>query len=165
MAGRIEEALSGSVRDKTIAVLGVTFKPNTDDMREAPSLVILPMLQARGANIRACDPQGRSKGEELIPGVAWFNSAIETVQGADALVVLTEWNEFRAVDLRHFRNKMRGNVLIDLRNVYQQALAEAAGFVYRGVGRGVSRHIANGASQRPRERGYEAGRGSQVTAA
>ena len=146
------------------AVLGVTFKPNTDDMREAPSLVILPMLQARGASIRACDPQGRSKGEELMPGVAWFNSAIETVEGADALVVLTEWNEFRAVDLRHFRNKMRGNVLIDLRNVYQQALAEAAGFVYRGVGRGVSRHIANGASQRPRER-YEAGRSSQVTAA
>ena len=165
MAGRIEEALNGSVRDKTIAVLGVTFKPNTDDMREAPSLVILPMLQARGARVRACDPQGRSKGEELLPGVAWFNSAIETVDGADALVLLTEWNEFRAVDLRHFRNKMRGNVLIDLRNVYQQALAEAAGFVYRGVGRGVSRRIANGASHRPRERGYEAGRSTQVTAA
>jgi UDPglucose 6-dehydrogenase len=165
MAGRIEEALSGSVRDKTVAVLGVTFKPNTDDMREAPSLVILPMLQARGASIRACDPQGRSKGEELLPGVAWFNSAIETVEGADALVLLTEWNEFRAVDLRHFRNKMRGNVLIDLRNVYQQALAETAGFVYRGVGRGVARRITNGAAQRPRERGNGAGRGSQVTAA
>ena len=165
MAGRIEEALSGSVRDKTIAVLGVTFKPNTDDMREAPSLVILPMLQARGATIRACDPQGRSKGEELLPGVTWFNSAIETVEGADALVLLTEWNEFRAVDLRHFRNKMRGNVLIDLRNVYQQALAETAGFVYRGVGRGVGRPIANGAAPRPRERGNGAGRGSQVTAA
>ena len=79
--------------------------------------------------------------------------------------MLTEWNEFRAVDLRHFRNKMRGNVLIDLRNVYQQALAETAGFVYRGVGQGVGRPIANGASPRPRERGNGAGRGSQVTAA
>ena len=165
MAGRIEEAAGGSVRDKTIAVLGVTFKPNTDDMREAPSLVILPMLQARGAIIRAYDPQGRAKGEELLPGVTWCDSAIEAVEGADALVLLTEWNEFRAVDLRHFRNKMRGNVLIDLRNVYQQALAETAGFVYRGVGRGVGRPIANGAAPRPRERGNGAGRGSQVTAA
>jgi UDPglucose 6-dehydrogenase len=142
MAGRIEEAAGGSVRDKTIAVLGVTFKPNTDDMREAPSLVILPMLQSRGARVRACDPQGRSKGEKLLPGISWFNSAVKTVEGADVLVVLTEWNEFRAVDLRHFRNTMRGNVLVDLRNVYQQALAEAAGFVYSGVGRGASRRSA-----------------------
>jgi UDPglucose 6-dehydrogenase len=139
MAGRIEEAAGGSLRDKTIAVLGVTFKPNTDDMREAPSLVILPMLQARGARIRAYDPQGRSKGEDLLPAVLWFDNALETVDGADVLVILTEWNEFRAVDLRRLRNRMRGNVLVDLRNVYQQALAEAAGFIYRGVGRGASR--------------------------
>ncbi len=84
------------MRDKTIAVLGVTFKPNTDDMRDAPSLVILPMLQARGAIIRACDPQG----EGLLPGVGWFANAMEVAEGADVLVVLTEWNEFRAVDLK-----------------------------------------------------------------
>ena len=135
MATRVEEAAGGSVRDKTIAVLGVTFKPNTDDMREAPSLVIVPMLQARGAIIRACDPQGRRKGEELLPGMEWFANAVEAAEGADVLVVLTEWNEFRAADLKQLRQVMRGDALVDLRNVYAPALAEAAGFVYRGVGR------------------------------
>jgi UDPglucose 6-dehydrogenase len=141
MATRIEEAAGGSVRDKIIAVLGVTFKPNTDDMRDAPSLVILPMLQTRGAIIRVCDPQGRSKGEDLLPGVGWFANAVEAAEGADVLVVLTEWNEFRAVNLKQLRQQMRGNVLVDLRNVYAPAVAEAAGFVYRGVGRGM--HQAN----------------------
>ena len=149
MAARIVEAAGGSVRDKTIAVLGVTFKPNTDDMREAPSLVILPMLQAKGAAIRACDPQGRQKGEELLPGVEWFPDAIETAKGADVLVVLTEWNEFRAVDLNQLRKEMRGNLLVDLRNVYQPALAEAAGFVYRGVGRGMLRQSTTGTAHWP----------------
>jgi UDPglucose 6-dehydrogenase len=144
MAAHIEGAAGGSVRGKTIAVLGVTFKPNTDDMREAPSLIILPMLQARGATIRACDPQGRARGEELLPGVEWFSNALETAQGADVICVLTEWNEFRALDLKQLRRAMRGNVLVDLRNVYQASLAEAAGFVYRGVGRGRLRGPANG---------------------
>jgi UDPglucose 6-dehydrogenase len=135
MAGRIEEAVGGSVRNKIIAVLGVTFKPNTDDMRDAPSLVILPMLLARGARIRACDPQGRTKGKDLLPGVEWCNSALDAAQGADVLVVLTEWNEFRAVDLGGLRKAMRGSVLVDLRNVYQPALACAAGFAYFGLGR------------------------------
>ena len=135
MATRIEEAAGGSVRDKIIAVLGVTFKPNTDDMRDAPSLVILPMLQARGAIIRVCDPQGRSKGEELLPGVKWFANALETAEGADVLVALTEWNEFRAADLKQLHKVMRDNALVDLRNVYAPALAEAAGLAYRGIGR------------------------------
>lgn len=138
MAYRIEEAAGGSVRDKTIAVLGVTFKPNTDDMREAPSLVILPMLQARGAAVRACDPQGRANGEALLPGVEWFSSAFETAIEADIVVVLTEWNEYRALNLKDLRKLMRGDVLVDLRNVYQREHAEAAGFVYRGIGRGGS---------------------------
>jgi UDPglucose 6-dehydrogenase len=137
MAKRIEEAVGGSVRNKTIAVLGVTFKPSTDDMREAPSLVILPMLLARGARIKVYDPQGRAKGEELLPGVEWCNGVLETANGADALVVLTEWNEFRAVDLEELRKVMRGNILIDLRNVYQPVLAAAAAFAYHGVGRGL----------------------------
>ena len=135
MAGRIEAALGGSVRDKTVGVLGVTFKPNTDDMREAPSLVIFPMLQARGARIRAYDPQGWPKAQELLAGVEWCESALDVAEGADVLVVLTEWNEFRALDLKRLRQAMIGNVLVDLRNMYPEASAEEAGFVYYGVGR------------------------------
>jgi UDPglucose 6-dehydrogenase len=105
-------------------------------MREAPSLIIVPMLQARGAKIRACDPQGRARGEELLPGVEWFGNALEAAQGADVVCVLTEWNEFRALNLEQLRQSMRGNVLVDLRNVYSANLAESAGFVYRGIGRG-----------------------------
>jgi UDPglucose 6-dehydrogenase len=152
MAARIEEAAGGSLRDKVIAVLGVTFKPNTDDMREAPSLVLFPMLQARGAQVRACDPQGRAKGEELLPCVEWYDGAHDAVAGADVLVVLTEWNEFRAVDLNEMRKLMRGNVLVDLRNVYQQALATEAGFVYRGIGRGRLRRAPNGVLHRSQDR-------------
>jgi UDPglucose 6-dehydrogenase len=137
MASRIEAAAGGSVRNKTIAVLGVTFKPNTDDMREAPSLVILPLLSARGARIRACDPQGCSKGKDLLPGVEWCSTVLETARGADVLVVLTEWNEFRAVDLKQLRATMRGNVLVDLRNVYAATLAADADFVYYAIGRGA----------------------------
>jgi UDPglucose 6-dehydrogenase len=135
MANRIEEFAGGTVRDKSIAVLGITFKPNTDDVREAPSLTILPLLQAKGARIRACDPQGRSKGEDLLPGVEWFSNAYETAEGVDVLVVLTEWNEFRAVDLKRLRSLMRGDVLVDMRNIYEPAFANGAGFTYRGIGR------------------------------
>lgn len=135
MATRIEAAAGGSVRDKTIAVLGVTFKPNTDDMREAPSLVILPMLQARGATIHACDPQGGANAEALLPDVEWFADPREVAEGADALVILTEWNEFRALDLKKLRGAMRGDVLVDLRNVYSPELAAAAGFSYSSIGR------------------------------
>jgi UDPglucose 6-dehydrogenase len=138
MAARIEEASGGSVRDKIIGVLGVTFKPNTDDMREAPSLVIFPLLKSRGARVRAYDPKGQSKGKELLTGVEWCASALETAKGADVLVVLTEWNEFRGLDLAQLRGLMRGNVLVDLRNVYSATLAEEAGFSYRGVGRGAA---------------------------
>ena len=135
MAGRIEAAAGGSVRSKTVAVLGVTFKPDTDDMRDAPSLVIFPMLQTRGARIRAFDPQGRGKGESLLSDIDWCDSAVEAAQGADVLLVLTEWNEFRALDLKRLREAMSGNVLIDLRNMYSAALAEEAGFVYHCIGR------------------------------
>ena len=92
-------------RGKTIAVLGVTFKPNTDDMREAPSLVILPLLQARGAENSVCDPRGRETGE--LSGVLWCETALEAAKGADVLVALTEWNEFRALDLKEVRQVMR----------------------------------------------------------
>ena len=118
MAGRIAHAVGGDLRGTTVAIFGVTFKPNTDDMREAPSLVIIPMLQERGARIRACDPQGRAKAEALLPGVEWCASALEAVIGADGLVALTEWNEFRALDLKQASKAMRKNVLVDLRNMY-----------------------------------------------
>ena len=134
MAGRIEAAVGGSLRDKVVGVLGVTFKPNTDDMREAPSLVIVPMLQARGALVRAYDPQASPKADTLLPDVEWCESALEAAQGSDVIVLLTEWNEFRALDLKHLREVMRGNVLVDLRNAYTEALAEEAGLTYYGIG-------------------------------
>jgi UDPglucose 6-dehydrogenase len=135
MAGRIEATLGGSVRNKTVGMLGVTFKPNTDDMREAPSLVIVPMLQARGARIRVYDPQGCPKAQDLLSGVEWCESALDVAGGADVLVVLTEWNEFRALDLRRVRELMHGNALVDLRNVYPETLVAEAGLIYYGIGR------------------------------
>jgi UDPglucose 6-dehydrogenase len=159
MAGRIEAAVGGSVRDKTVGVLGVTFKPNTDDMREAPSLVIFPMLQARGARIRAYDPQGAAKGQELLADVAWCGSALDAAKGADVLVVLTEWNEFRALDLRRARQTMAGNVLVDLRNIYPETLAEEAGFIYYGIGR----TLPPPASQPPKRRREVAAKSRDVS--
>jgi len=136
MATRIERAAGGSVRDKRVAVLGVTFKPNTDDMREAPSLTVVPVLQSKGAHVRAYDPQGRRHGEALLRGVTWCESALEAAQGADILVVLTEWNEFRALDPAQLKAAMRGDLLVDTRNIYVPAEARAAGFRYVGIGRG-----------------------------
>jgi UDPglucose 6-dehydrogenase len=136
MASRIERVMGANLRGKTVAVLGVTFKPNTDDMRESPSLVVVPMLQERGATVRAYDPQGREQAEGLLPGVVWCDGAMSAVDGADATVVLTEWNEFRALDLGAMRRKMRGGVLVDLRNIYQSREAATAGFdVYDSIGR------------------------------
>ncbi|MCB1510485.1 MAG: UDP-glucose/GDP-mannose dehydrogenase family protein [Hyphomicrobiaceae bacterium] len=135
MAMRIEEAAGGSVRDSVVAVLGVTFKPNTDDMRDAPSLTIVPMLQERGATVRVYDPQGRAHGEALLPGVAWCESALEAAEGADVSAILTEWNEFRALNLASLRTAMRGAVLVDLRNVFAPDDARAAGFNYTSIGR------------------------------
>jgi len=138
MATRVERTLGGSVAGKTVGVLGVTFKPNTDDMRDAPSLVIVPMLQARGATVKAYDPEGREHAEALLPDVLWCRNALEAVEGADAMVIITEWNEFRALDLAEARRRMAGDVLIDLRNVFQPAAAKAAGFRYKGIGRGAA---------------------------
>ncbi len=135
MAMRIQEAAGGRVDGKRIAVLGVTFKPNTDDMREAPSLVILPMLQEKGAVVRVYDPHGRGNAESLLPGVEWCRNATEAADGADVTVVLTEWNEFRALDLSQLKAAMRGDVLVDLRNIYLPEVARRAGFAYTGVGR------------------------------
>jgi UDPglucose 6-dehydrogenase len=135
MISRVEKAVGGKVRGKTIAILGVTFKPNTDDMRDAPSLVLIPMLLERGANVRAYDPKGEETARRHIEGVEWCKSALEAVEGADAVVVLTEWNEFRGLDLGALREAMRGDILIDLRNVYSPQSARDAGFQYSSIGR------------------------------
>jgi len=135
MAGRIERAAGGSLAGKTVAVLGVAFKPDTDDVRESPSLIIIPMLQERGATVRAYDPHARENAEALVPGAVWCESALEAAEQADVTVVVTEWNEFRALDLNQLKGKMRGDLLVDLRNVYLPKQAEAAGFVYSSIGR------------------------------
>ena len=136
MAHKIIEACGGSVSGKTIAVLGLTFKPNTDDMRDSPSLVIIPELQAKGvANIRAYDPQGIKEAANLFQNVEFCSGAYEAMDDADALVILTEWNEFRSLDLDRVRSLLSHPVLVDLRNIYDPIEMKGAGFVYFSIGR------------------------------
>jgi len=135
MAQRIRQACGGSVAGKTLAVLGLTFKPNTDDMREAPSLVIVPSLQHDGAKIQAFDPEGMEEASTLLPGIRCCADAYEAMTGADALVILTEWNEFRSLNLRRMRECLRQPVVVDLRNVYNPSDMTAAGFIYHSIGR------------------------------
>jgi UDPglucose 6-dehydrogenase len=136
MIDKITDLCDGSLRDKTIAFLGVTFKPNTDDMRDAPSLTIVPALVGAGAKVKVSDPQGRHEGEALLPGVKWVESPYQAAAGADLLVMLTEWNEFRGLDLAKLARKMTTPKLADLRNVYDRDEALEAGFTtYVGVGR------------------------------
>ncbi|MEM7506127.1 MAG: UDP-glucose/GDP-mannose dehydrogenase family protein [Pseudomonadota bacterium] len=135
MVEKIRHAMDDKLAGKRIVVLGVTFKPNTDDMRDAPSLTIVPALIGAGAEVTVVDPEGRKEGEALLPGVTWAENEYEAAREADALVVLTEWNQFRGLDLTRLAQSMRGNVLVDLRNIYRPDEAEAAGFSYRSVGR------------------------------
>ena len=136
MAMRVIAACGGSVRGKTIAVLGLTFKPETDDMRDAPSLSIVSRLAGDGAVIRAFDPEGMEQARPLLPdSLIYCRDAMDAVGGADALVLITEWNEFRALAPERLRAAMRGKVMVDLRNVYDPVAMRAAGFEYHGVGR------------------------------
>jgi UDPglucose 6-dehydrogenase len=136
MIDKIVDACGGSVNGKVLAVLGVTFKPNTDDMRDAPALTIVPALVGAGARVRVVDPQGRHEGEALLPGVAWLDDPYKAAQNAEAVILLTEWNEFRALDLGRMARKMAEPRMIDLRNVYEREDVMAAGFAaYVGVGR------------------------------
>ena len=136
MAMRVISACGGSVRGKTVAVLGLTFKPETDDMRDAPSLSIVARLAGDGATIRAFDPEGMQQAKPLLPdNVTYCRDAFDAAQGADALVVITEWNEFRALSPTRLRDAMRGRVLVDLRNVYDPVAMRQAGFQYHCVGR------------------------------
>ncbi|MBT6117177.1 MAG: UDP-glucose/GDP-mannose dehydrogenase family protein [Rhodospirillaceae bacterium] len=135
MAEKVLHALGGDAQGKTIGVLGLTFKPNTDDMRDAPSLAIVPALQKAGATIRAHDPAGMDEARALFEGVIWCDDAYGTMTGADALVIVTEWNAFRGLDLDRMKTAMRRPLLIDLRNIYDLAEMARAGIRYVSVGR------------------------------
>ena len=136
MAERVVRAVGGDVRGKRIAVLGLAFKPNTDDMREAPSIPLIEGLVERGAEVVAFDPVARHQAEQLLGGIAFADDAQAAAAGADALVIVTEWDEFRALDLATIAAAMRGRVLVDLRNVYDREEAEQSGLAYVGIGRG-----------------------------
>jgi len=136
MAERVVAACGGSVAGKTIAVLGLAFKPETDDMRDAAALVVLPRLVEAGARVRAYDPAAMANARPLLPAaVAYADGAMDAADGADALVLLTEWNEFRALDPERLRAAMVGDVLLDLRNVYEPVVMREAGFQYHSIGR------------------------------
>jgi UDPglucose 6-dehydrogenase len=136
MAERVERAVGGDLSGKSVGVLGLAFKPNTDDMRDAPSIPLINGLVKRGAAVRAFDPVAREQAEQILSGIEFVDDAYQAADGADALVIVTEWDEFRALDLEKVAASMRGKVLVDLRNVYDRDDAEQAGLVYHGVGRG-----------------------------
>lgn len=135
MAKKIIAACGGSVKGKTIAVLGLAFKPNTDDMRDSPSLDIIPVLQNEGAKVRAYDPEAMDEAKILLENIDWCENAYDTMQDADAVAIITEWNEFRALDLERVKSLLKSPVLVDLRNIYQPEEMASAGFNYLSIGR------------------------------
>jgi UDPglucose 6-dehydrogenase len=137
MVRRILQACGGSVRGQTVAILGVTFKPNTDDIRDSPSLVIVPALQAEGAVVRAYDPEGMASAADALPDVVWCDDAYAAADSADVMVVLTEWNQFRGLDLERVRSLLRRPIVVDLRNIYEPGDMLAQGFSYTSIGRPV----------------------------
>jgi UDPglucose 6-dehydrogenase len=142
MAQRVIDACNGSLDGKTVAVLGLTFKPNTDDMRDSPSLAIVPALIEAGAHVRAYDPEGMEEAKKLLPDAFYCDDAYSTTEGADVLVIITEWNEFRSLDLARVKGLMSAPVLVDLRNIYSPNDVEKAGFDYHCIGRAVLRKDA-----------------------
>jgi UDPglucose 6-dehydrogenase len=135
MAGRVADVLEGDLTGKTVGVLGLTFKPNTDDMRDAPSLDIIPALQAMGATVQAYDPEGH-EARQMLPGVVFKSGPYEAVEGADAVVIITEWDQFRALDLDRMKLLMKAPNVVDLRNIYRPDDMKARGFRYSSIGRG-----------------------------
>jgi UDPglucose 6-dehydrogenase len=136
MAGRVIEALGGSAAGKTVAVLGLTFKPNTDDMRDSPSLDLVPMLQAAGATIQAHDPEGMNEARKVLGDLDYRDDPYGAIAGADCVVILTEWDQFRALDLSRVRLLLNRPVVVDLRNVYRPEEMARHGFDYFSIGRG-----------------------------
>jgi UDPglucose 6-dehydrogenase len=135
MGRKVITAMGGDVRGKTVAVLGLTFKPNTDDMRDSPAIAVIQTLQDAGATVRAYDPEGMDQAELVLKDVHYCSNAYETMDGADALVLVTEWDAFRALDLPRVKSLLSEPILVDLRNVYPRDAVEAAGFTYTAVGR------------------------------
>jgi len=135
MGRKVIQALGGDAREKTVALLGLTFKPNTDDMRDAPSLSIVQALQDAGASVRGYDPEGIEQARPLMPGVEFFDSPYDAAKGADAVVLVTEWDVLRALDLRQLARTMTQPILVDLRNVYPIEDIEEAGLRWHGIGR------------------------------
>ena len=138
MGRKVLKAMGGDPRGKTVAILGLTFKPNTDDMREAPALSIIRALQDSGVKIRAHDPEGEEQARQLLTDVSFADDAYDAAKGADAIALVTEWDEYRNLDLERLAGSMATPVFVDLRNVYTRTRAEAAGFTYEAVGRGAS---------------------------
>ncbi len=136
MGRKVIRAMGGDVRGRTVALLGLTFKPNTDDMRDAPSLALVQALEDAGASVRAHDPQGHEQARPLLPNVQLIDDPYQAADGADALVIATEWDAFRALDLRRVAELLKQPVLVDLRNIYHPDEAARAGLRYTGVGRG-----------------------------
>jgi UDPglucose 6-dehydrogenase len=137
MARKVIRAAGGKVRGKTIAIFGLTFKPDTDDMRESPALTIVQALVDKGAQIRAYDPEGMEQAKPLLPPqVTFCSSAYEAAEGANASVIVTEWNAFRSLDLKRLKKAMAEAVLVDLRNIYRPEEVRRAGFAYSCIGRG-----------------------------
>ncbi|HIQ37429.1 MAG TPA: UDP-glucose/GDP-mannose dehydrogenase family protein [Desulfocapsa sulfexigens] len=135
MVKKIRDALGGNEAGKTIAALGLSFKPETDDLRESPPLSILPPLAEKGAKIRAHDPQGMKEAKKMYPDFTYVENAYEACEGADVVVLFTEWNQYRALDLAELKSKMKGAIFVDLRNVYSPKQVVDAGFEYHGLGR------------------------------
>ena len=135
MAQKVIDAIGGDVSGKTIGILGLAFKQNTDDMRDAPSLDIIPVLQAAGATIRAFDPESMEEASHLLSDVMFCDGPYHALEGADAMVIITEWDQFRALDMERAKSLLNGNVVVDLRNIYAKADMEKRGFDYTSVGR------------------------------
>jgi UDPglucose 6-dehydrogenase len=134
MARKVMKALDGDVKGKTVGILGLTFKPNTDDMRDAPALAIVPALQDKGAKVQAFDPEGH-EARKLLTGVDFRDDPYAVAEGADVLVIITEWDQFRALDLDRIKLLMKKPVLVDLRNIYKPDDMQARGFAYSSIGR------------------------------
>ena len=137
MATKVIKAMGGSVAGKTIGVLGLAFKQNTDDMRDAPSLDIVPALVAAGATVKAYDPEAMEEAKHLLDGIGYADNAYDAVAGADAMVILTEWDQFRALDLDRIKSALNGDVVVDLRNIYSPDEMTRRGFAYTSIGRTV----------------------------
>lgn len=143
MASRIIDACGGSVKDKTIAMLGLTFKPNTDDMRDSPSLPIVADLIEAGAIVQAYDPEGMEEAKKMMPSIKYCDDAYATLAGADVLTIVTEWNEFRSLDFERVKELLSAPILVDLRNIYAPSDMEKAGLEYHSIGRGRDSRVMN----------------------